>query len=228
MVCYKMRKLSKITVLMLLPFWGGCTILGFLLSPSASEQQVPAQFPLGQYKEKTLYLVVRGTQASGVDVDVPALLAKAVAKELRQKVKIGEDRIVNESDVNPHASFEYFSWSQVEENARQAGTDFLLYIEIIGYELTPLYNRDYYMGKLITRSVLMDTKTGEVLWPADKTGRIVRTGVEFDKNGRDDILWQLVTTSSHCIAREFYNCPVKTYDISNETKSLDELMQDLN
>lgn len=221
-----MKNAVKIFGFCLVPFLGGCTIIGFLLSPSSSEQKIRAQFPLSEHNEEVLYLVVRGTQASGVDVDVPHLLATAVVKDLRRNVTMKEENIINELETDQHASFAYFSWSQVEENARRAGAKLLLYVEIIEYELVPVHQENY-MGQLTTRSALMDTSTGEVLWPMDKRGRIVKTAVEFEKNGRSETLWRLVTATSHCIVREFYNCPKPAYLVSEEVKSLDTIMEDL-
>lgn len=221
-----MKSSLKIIALCIVPFLGGCTILGFLLSPSASEQKIPAQFPLYEYKDEQLYLVVRGTQASGVDVDVPPLLATAVVADLRRNLKMKEENIINESETDKQASFSYFSWSQVEDNARKAGAKFVLYIEIIDYELVPMH-KQYYMGKLTTRSILMDTAAGEIVWPADKMGRIVKTAINFEKEGRAQALWRLATTTAHCIVRELYNCSKQKYSMSDEVKSLDSLMEDL-
>ena len=103
----------------------------------------------------------------------------------------------------------------------------LFYVEIMEYEMVRLHKQDYYMGGLTARGVLMDVNTGEVLWPKEKTGRIVRTAVDFEKEGRSRILWRLTTATSHCMVRELYNCPKPTYSIAEEVKSLEPLMEDL-
>jgi hypothetical protein len=189
-----MLKKKIIAVLCLFPLAGGCTLLGFLLSPSSS------------------------------DVDIPELLGRAIAKDLRQKVQIRQERIHQAPQTVVQAPF---SWAQAEQDARQAGAAFFLYVEIIEYELIPLHQKDYYMGKLTARSLLLDTHTGKAVWPAAESGHLVRTVVDFEKEGRTEILWRLTTAAAHCIVREFYNCSKPAYWSADEVKSLDTLMEDM-
>jgi hypothetical protein len=203
---------------------GGCTFLGFLLSPSASEQTIPPVFPLAEQKDNSIFLRVCASSGSGVEVDVPELLSRAIAKDLRQKVKIPENRIHQATDTVGNT---LCSWAQAEQEARQAGAAFFLYVDIIEYELLVLHQKDYYMGKLTARCLLLDTRTGKTVWPAGESGHLVRAVVDFEKNGRSEILWRLITAASHCIVREFYNCPKPSYWSADEVKALDTLMEDM-
>lgn len=218
------KKKTILASFLFLPLMGGCSLLGFLLSPSASEQSVPARFPLTEHKDKSIYLLVRSAPGRGVDVDVPELLSRAIAKQLRQKVKIEDDLIYQAQHNGAHPPF---SWTQAEQDARQAGAAFLLYVEIIDYELIPLQQKDYYMGSLTTRSLLLDTNTGQAVWPEEESGHLAQAAVDFEKKGRSEILWRLVTAASHCIVREFYNCSKPAYWVGDEVKPLDTYMNDL-
>ncbi len=224
-----LRRTIPIFVLVVcgLPIAGGCTILGFLMSPSASEQKIPARFRLADYEDQRLYLVVRGTRTSGMDVEVPELLSKAICKEIVRNVKWPETSVINAQQAGPYNAFEYFSWTQVEENARREGAAFLLYVEVIEYELIPISSGNYWMGKLAARAILLDAESGQVLWPDDQTGRILRTAVDFEKKGRTELLWRLTTAAAHCVVREFYDCPKQAYKIGEEVKSIDTMMKDL-
>jgi hypothetical protein len=218
------RKKFIVALWCFFPMMGGCTLLGFLLNPSASEKSVPAVFPLAEYKDKSVYLLVCASAGSGTDVDVPQMLSRAIAKDLQQKVKIRQENIFQSSFASAQTPF---TWSRAEQEARQAKAAFLLYVEIIEYELIALHQKNYYMGKLTARALLLNTQTGQAVWPAAQGGQLVRAAVDFEKNGRSEILWRLTTAVTHCIVREFYNCPKPAYWSADEVKSLDSLMENM-
>lgn len=201
----------------------GCTMLGFLVSPTSSEQKVSPQFPLYNQKDRSIYLAVRPTAGSRTDSDIPNLLQKALAADLQRKVKIPAESIflMSPASANPSVPF---SWTQAEEEARQKGAAYLLYVEIANYELIRLAEQEYYMGGLTARSVLLKTDTAEVVWPLEKTPRLIRTSVDFESRGRSATLHRLLTAVSHCITRNFYPCPKTAFRISEESESIDTLI----
>ncbi|HRU14861.1 MAG TPA: hypothetical protein P5017_03975 [Anaerohalosphaeraceae bacterium] len=200
----------------------GCTMLGFLGSPTSSEQKVSPQFPLYNQKDRSIYLAVRPTAGSRTDADIPDLLQKTLAADLHRKVKIPTEAIflMPPASANPSASF---SWTQLEEEARRKGAAFLLYVEITDCELIRLTEHDYYMGNLAVRTILLKTDTAEVAWPPEKTPRLIRTSVDFESRGRSAVLQRLLTAVSHCIVRNLYPCPQTDFRISEEMETMDTL-----
>ncbi|HOK66997.1 MAG TPA: hypothetical protein PK054_11830 [Anaerohalosphaeraceae bacterium] len=207
----------------LLPMMSSCTLLGFLLSPSSSEQKIAAQFPLYAQKDKSVYLAVRASPGSRADADIPGLLQKTLAADFQRKVGVPSEKIFQMPSVlqNPSASF---SWSQVEEEARRLQAAYLLSIEIVEFEAVPLGPQNYYMGSLAVRAILSEIQTGQTVWPPEKTPRLIRTAVDFEANGRSQLLYRMLSAVSHCIVRHLYPCPKNAFRVSEEMEPLESLM----
>lgn len=201
----------------------GCSLLGFLLSPASSEQKVAAQYPLYAQKDKSIYLAVRPSASSRADADIPEQLQKILAADFRRKVKIPAEQIFQMPPELQNPSHP-FSWTQLEEDARRTQAAYLLYVEIAESELLPLGERDYYMGNLAVRAILLKTHTGEVVWPPENAARLIRTSVDFESRGRSEILQRLLTAVSHCIVRHLYPCVKTSFRVSEELEPLESLM----
>lgn len=203
--------------------FSGCTLLGFLLNPSSSEQKIAAQFPLYAQQDKSIYLAVRPSAGSRTDADVPALLQKALSADLQRKVKIPSEKIFQLPPAfqNPSASF---SWSQAEEEARRVQAAYLLSVEIVEFEAIPLGPKDYFMGNLVVRALLSETQTGQIVWPPEETPRRIRTAVDFESKGRSELIVRMLTAVSHCIVRNLYPCPKTAFRISEEVEPIESLI----
>lgn len=200
-----------------------CTLLGFFLSPTASEQKIAAQFPLYAQQDKSIYLAVRPSAGSRADADLPDLLQKTLRTDLQRKVGVSSDKIflMPSAFQKPSASF---SWSQAEEEARRMQAAYLLFVEIVEMEVVPLGPKDYYMGNLAVRTLLSETKSGQIVWPPEKTPRLIRTSVDFESKGRSETLYRMLTAVSHCIVRNLYPCPKSAFRISEELEPIESLM----
>ncbi len=207
----------------LLALLGGCTPLGFLLSPSSSERKIAAQFPLYAQKDKSVYLAVRPSAGSRTDADVPGLLQKTLAADFQRKIGVPPEKIFQMPAAlhNPSAAF---SWSQAEQEARRVQAAYLLSVEIVEFQAVPLSSQNYYMGNLAVRAFLAETQSGQIVWPHEKTPRLIRVAVDFEPKGRSQLVHRMLTAVSHCIVRHLYPCSKAAFRVSEELEPLESLM----
>jgi hypothetical protein len=207
--------------------FSGCNIFGVLFSPSGWEQQVPPAYDLKEHKGEKIYVSVRAISSSGSDIDLPAILSDSIAKELRRKVQLPEEAVIEESTAAVGTDLIGRAYENVETRALQAGAALLLYVEIREYDLFSIHTKDYYTGQLLTRSMLMDPQTKEVLWPKEPGGRRIEAVVELETEGRRPALNRLTAATAHCIVREFTATPKTGYRCADERRSVDDLMKEL-
>lgn len=203
---------------------GGCALAGPMLSPTGFEARIPAQYDISRHKEETVYVAVHATHGSRTDLDLPGLVSTAVAGRLQKNAGLKPEQIIE--DVSFAGSAGALGLT-VEERARAAGADLLLYVEIEDYNLFNVHSKGYYTGHLVTRSMLEDLETDETLWPKEPAGRRVESSVELETAGREAALGRLTAATAHCIVRELAATPKSGYRCADEHQTVEDLMKDL-
>ena len=85
------------------------------------------------------------------------------------------------------------------------------------FELYQAGHPQYYSGQIVTRSAIVDSGSGKVLWPeGDKGAKTLRSVVELETGGKTKATARLMNSTSHCITRYFYNCPKDQFRTSDE------------
>ena len=195
----------------------GCNVFGWLVSETAHEQKVKAQFKLADYGKEGVLVFVDSLKKMNVGYGLEEKLEGSIENYLVKQVRLKKENILGADELSKLRSsrpdFDRMSPVMVGD---ALGAGKVLYVRIENYNLYNIDGRDYYEGSLITRSILFDVQTGAVVWPGSATGEVVRVKVELETKGLEAALTRLTTATAHCITRYFYNCPKDRFRISEE------------
>lgn len=200
---------------------GGCNIFGFLSSPSAFEQTVKPEFDLKSRQSQKIYVWVEPTPSSGLEIATADLLARTVGTELHQKGGIQKKNVIIGSSVEGQRDF----FVRPETLAEKAGAGLVLYIRAESFETINHHSNTIYSGRLVSRAVLLDAKSGQLLWPASNDGLETDVAIEMMNQGRDAMVSRLCAATAHCIVRNFYACRKTEYRVDEERSRLNEMIQ---
>ncbi len=191
---------------------GGCN----LLSPTAHEKKVPAEYDLYRTESRILVFVDQA-RSSGVGFQVRSALDAAVSTYLTNKVRIDKSNIIATVGYAPSLVQAYAGLSPAQIG-KKAGADLVLYIRIDKYDIEQMDSRGFFSGFIATRSVLVDVDSAKILWPVSQAARLNKIKVELETRGRDAISNRLMSGSAHCITRYFYDCPGPKFRWHDEQK----------
>ncbi len=221
-------RIGKITILAFLAFsvllvvCGGCNVVGFLVSPSAHERKVKAEFRLTERQKGRILVLVDRSRSGSVPVGFASQLLDTVRQRLVKKARIKEKYLVVIDGTSPeNANASRLIKSSPAEVARDAGVETVLYVEIQDCKIVGMVEKDYYEGSVTCRAALLDSSGGRILWPDDGGGRLIRVRVELETRGRQVVLNRLAGSASHCIVRNFYDCPRTSYRTADEVAEFD-------
>lgn len=221
------RIILLIAALFLLLTSLGCNnFIAILASETNYEKKIPAEYNLPkEAKKRSVLVVVDRAPASGPNKRVMPLLAAMVEKYLIKKAKINEEYILPYEEVDPLAGIggDVFAADPVKIGS-DAGADVVLYVLIEDYEIRMIDKRGYFAGSMVTRSMLFDVASGEILWAGDGDGKLVSVKVDHETTGRDAAIERLNMTTGHCITRYLYNCSKRLFKTADEMRSHDELI----
>jgi hypothetical protein len=198
---------------------GGCHFFAVLASPAAYDIKVPAEYDLSrQAKNRVVIFVepVRSINCPGLDAE----LAAAIRAELIKKADIQSDYLFVSGEASPERAkttmdFRLMSPSQI---AKELIAGIIIYVRIEEYQMASLHRERYYTGHLFTRNLVFDD-SGNLLWPQEATGRMIRVRAELEIEGPQKAKRQLVEATTHCICRYFYSCPKP--DFANKYEEID-------
>ncbi len=205
----------------------GCkNTISVLVSKTNYEKKIPAEYDLPkEAKGRKILVVVDRAPASGPNKKVMPLLAARVENFLIKKAKIKEKYILPYEEVDPLSNIEGDALvADPVKIGSDAGADLVLYVLIERYNIRLIDKRGYFTATMITRSMLFDVASGEILWTADGDGKRVAVKVELEIQGRARTIERLNMTTSHCITRCLYNCSKALFKTSDELRSHDELI----
>lgn len=188
-------------------YCGGCNVAGFIAAPTSHEKKIPAEYNLRGSKQKIMVYVDEG-RATRAGFNFRAKVDETIGFYLTKRVKVKKDLIVKYDQYLPSRELKIadVQLSPAQIGAK-AGADIVLYVRLEKYELHQMDERGFFTGSLVTRSLLIKTDDGQVLWPSEAGGKVVRVKVPFEKDGSEKTLEILSRSMSHCITRYLYNCP---------------------
>lgn len=211
-----MRRILIAALLATGVLYGGCNVMGFIASPSYSEQRIPAEYKLRSSQKKKLLVFVDRAKSSNVSFTVAPALAEMVETFLQKKVRISSKNIISSKGLSSLSRRADFAELSPAEIGKKLGAGLVLYILIEDHNLYKTPSSSYYEGSLVTRSVLLDVDSDAVVWPASGEGRVIRTGFKLEISGREAAAERLNVATAHCIIRSFYNCSRRAYKVSDE------------
>jgi hypothetical protein len=196
-------------------------VAGFLASPTSREKKVPAEYSLQGTKSRVMVFVDEA-RAGSVPFDLRSRLDATVRAHLIRKVRIKEENVVGPVDYAPSRLAAYAGLSPAEIG-RQAGADLVVYVRVESHEINQMHAAGYFSASLVTRSVLLDAASGEVLWPKGEEVKVARIRLELETGGRDATLNRLAAATAHCVTRYFYDCPGDQFRSGDEQKEYDKV-----
>ncbi|MCK5565179.1 MAG: hypothetical protein KAJ07_08020 [Planctomycetes bacterium] len=206
----------------------GCNnMVAVLVSPTNYEKKIPAEYDLRkEAKRQKILVVVDRAPASGPNKKVMPLLAAMVENFLIKKAKIGKKYILPYEEADPLSNIEGdVLLADPVKIGSDAGADLVLYVLIESYNIRMIdKRRGYFTATMVTRSMLFDVASREILWTADGDGKRVAVKVELETQGRARAIERLNMTTSHCITRCLYNCSKRLFKTADELRSHDELI----
>ncbi len=212
-----MAKVKIILLVYCMASCAGCAFIGVMTSPTFHEQKIPAEFELGSRTQENLLVFVDQPKGPGALIGFQPQLRAAIKGFLEKKVKIKSEYLVSQDKLSLlRGQRDDFALLSPVEIGRILEARIVLYVFVQDCELYELSDRGYYKGSLVTRSMLFDTDSGDMLWPEHEAGKVVRTKVEFETDGREATIRRLATATAHCVVRNFYNCPRDQFRTSDE------------
>ena len=211
-----MRRILIAALLATGVLYGGCNVMGFIASPSYSEQSIPAEYKLRSTQKKKLLVFVDRAKSSNVSFSVAPALSEMVEVFLQKKVRISSKNIISSKGLSAFSRLADLEKLSPAEIGKKFGAGLVLYILIEDHNLYKTPSGGYYSGSLVTRSVLLDVDSDAVVWPVSGEGRVARTGFKLEISGREAAAERLNVAMAHCITRCFYNCSRRAYKISDE------------
>lgn len=198
----------------------GCNIVGFLLSPGPFEKKVPPKYDLKSQQERKILLLVECPRSSGVDFDIKKKLQSGMETYMVGQMGINQKNLIVISPDQDKTQ----SHDPVKA-AKALGAGYVLLLQVDNYYLKPLNTRDYYVGEMRSRVILMDADLGESVWPKDPRGEIVNVGVNLETEGREMAVTRLISATAHCALRELYPCEKLKLKNSDEVMTLQDAME---
>ncbi|AQT68533.1 hypothetical protein STSP2_01698 [Anaerohalosphaera lusitana] len=197
---------------------GGCTILGFLASPTWHEQKIPAEYRIKDQQDRKILVFVDEVSGANVGLTFRRSVAQTFENYLIGRTGVKSTNIVSRRGIDYlRQNRDDFSLMTPAEVGKELGAGLVLYVLIEDYELYGMTEESYYRGSLLSRSVLFDSDTGTIVWP-DKKGEPVDAIVELDTN-RDSAVQRLAAATARTITNRLFDCPrdeMKVSDIRDE------------
>ena len=220
-------KISNICILLALTaFLGGCEVLNLgeiLVTPTYGEQKIPAEYDLKANSEGGILIYVEGSPSSGSSLSLEDQASKIIKGYMVKRAKIKDKYVLPLSRLSlARANGDALKGLAPVHIGKKLEKSLVLHVIIENNQLYQMSGRGYYDGTLVTRTRLYDVETGQVLWPDEKGGRIVKTHVELETAGRKVASERLLSATGHCIVRSLYNCIRNKYRIKDEVENLDD------
>jgi len=201
-----------VPVSLVLIFCFGCGIL----TPSAHETKIPAEFKLAEYKGKKTLVLVNQPAWLGAPLALRRELTERINNYLVEKVELSSDDIIEYEQLSDfRAKRVDYSMMTEAQIGRALGADFVLLAVLDGFAMSKLPDVDYYNGALSCQVMLIDVESGRKLWP-EEAAKPIRVGFEFDVRGAEIALKRLANSAAYCATRYLYDCRKDKFKIADD------------
>jgi hypothetical protein len=200
---------------------GGCGMVSLLTSPTSYEKKVPAQYNLSQHQQQKLLVLVEQPAWLSAETNMRYYLTNALIAHVTQYVKLPAANIVSYDELVQFRAAKINETTPLPVDiAKAMKADLLLYVTIDAFELYQPEPRLPFAGDLRGRSVLIDTASGQRLWPVSEASRTIHVGFDLGAPNKDRAITQLAASAAHCTVRYFYDCPKARFKIADDRSAL--------
>ena len=195
----------------------GCNAVGVVTAPTHDEENVPAEFKLKKTSGAIL-VYVRQPGWIKSPVDLRRDITDAMTITLEEKGRISAERLINyDKTISLRKTLDIAQRDEPFVYAKKLSAEYVIVIEIAGFELSTFAERNFYNGTMQTRTCLFDS-TGKKLWPEDDGCRDITVGVEAQKGKIESVVKTFSMATAHCISRYYYKCKKTRFSIAEEKK----------
>ena len=220
-----MKKISVITIVVVLFLYAGCQYGGFvgiMGTPGYHEQEVPAEYDLTKHTDQKVLVLVDQPAWLAAQANLRYHLTRAMNKDLVAKIGIKADHLFSYGELSTFRSGQPdFSLLSPVEVGKALNADMVLLVSIENYQLQQMADTGYYIGLLSVQSVLIETATGEKLWPKSAESGNIKVGFDAEHRGQEVAMARLVVACAYCTTRYLYDCPKKKFKIIEDKKRID-------
>ncbi len=207
-------------VSLLLIFCIGCGIL----TPSAHETKIPAEFKLAEYKGRKTLVLVKQPAWLGAPIILRRELTERINNYLVEKVKLGPNDIIDYEQLSDfRAKRVNYNMMTEAQIGGALSADLVLIVVLDGFSMAKLPDVDYYNGELGCQVILLDVESGKKLWPQE-TAKLIRVGFDFEVRGQELALSRLANAAAYCMTRYLYDCRKNRFKVA-EDRSGDQWQQ---
>jgi len=198
-------------------FCNGCGLGSMIGTPTRHEKKVPAEYELREQKDKKILILVEQPARLMGTANLRYYLTRDIREYLIKKVRMPAGGLISyENLVEWRNNQGDFSRLTPIEVGRGLEADIILLVEVEDLQLYDMAKTSFVKGFLSCRAVILDTSTGEKVWPKSFVGKGIKVGFEFDERGRGVGVARLTAASAHCLTRYFYDCPIDKFKIADD------------
>lgn len=209
--------------MVLTAFWAGCNtiggIAGNMASETESEKITPAEFKLAATEGKIAVLVVQPGWIK-TPIDLRAELTKYINTALTESASVDEERTIEYTDIlNTRMQMSEDKRDEPNEIAGKLGANYVIFVQIMDFDLSTFAEKDFYNGMLKTTACLLDS-TGRKIWP-EKDTKPTFVEIEAEKGTAEKAVAKLTAATAHCITRYLYDCKKLRFSVPEENKEIE-------
>ena len=198
-------------------FHSGCGMVSIMGTPARHERHIPAEYDLTKHKNKKLLVLVNQPVWLGARANLRYYLTRTMHEQLVKQIKIAPENLVDYDKLSAFRSNQpNFSLLSPAEVGRALRADIVLLIVLEDYQLYEMADTGFQKGFLSVQAVLLDTATGEKIWPKAGKSKAVKVGFEFEERIQSVAIARLTAACAHCTVRYFYDCPKDKFNIADD------------
>jgi hypothetical protein len=212
-----MKKLIVFLILFMVFLCSGCGIISVIGTPTRHERVFVAEYDLTEHTNQKVLVLVHQPVYLGAEANLRYHLTETMNKSLIKEIEMPSAHLVSYDELSEFRSNKPgFSLLSSAEVGTALGADMVLLVVIEDYQLSEMAESGYHKGFLAVQSVLLDTATGEKLWPESAKSKSIKVGFEFEDGGQEAALARLAGSLARCTVRYFYDCPKNKFKIADD------------
>jgi hypothetical protein len=198
-------------------FCNGCGLVSMVVSPTRHEKKIPAEYELREHKDKKILILVEQPARLIATANLRYYLTRDIREYLVKKIRIPAEGLISyEKLVEYRNNQANFSRMPPVEVGMGLQVDIVLLVVVEDFRLYEMAETGFLKGFLISHAVILDTSTGEKVWPKSFESKEIKVGFEFDERNVEVAVSRLTAASAHCLTRYFYDCPMDKFRIADD------------
>lgn len=171
-----LRRLARLSPLLLLPAVVGCNVLGAVAYKLSQDPTIPAKFVLD--KNKPTLVLVENFRTPDLSAKDSELLARTLTEKLEAKKVapiIKAEKVLDLRNTRPKE----FGTMTIPQIAQAVGAEQVVYVDLQGSQITSLTGTSMFQARAAAYMKVVDAKTGASLYPTDSVEGV---GVTYETN----------------------------------------------